>query len=241
MSLVFLFCAVASLSAEQFGLFTYEVVGGSVTITDYPEDAVGEVEIPAEIDGNPVTSIGRSAFRDCDGLTDITLPPGVNSIGSSAFRDCDGLTDIILPPGLTSIGATAFSKCTGLTSVTIPEGVTSMGEYAFYDCTSLTSASIPEGVTAISKSMFQNCVSLYQRRPPARPHQHRRDRVLWMQRADGCNFLRRRSRIWGNPFSTGSSKLHHLLSQQQFWFHVTNNAWLPGNYGRCEALLSRSQ
>ena len=51
MGLVFLFCAVASLSAEQFGLFTYEVVGGSVTITDYPDNEVGDVEIPATIDG----------------------------------------------------------------------------------------------------------------------------------------------------------------------------------------------
>ena len=85
------FCSVASLSAEQFGLFTYEVVEGSVTITDYPNNGVGEVGIPAEIEGRPVSSIGAAAFRSCDGLTDITIPPGVTSIGDNAFRRCTGL------------------------------------------------------------------------------------------------------------------------------------------------------
>ena len=38
------------LSAGQFGLFTYEVIDGTVEITDYPQDAVGEVKIPGRID-----------------------------------------------------------------------------------------------------------------------------------------------------------------------------------------------
>mgnify|MGYP007026215466 CR=1 FL=1 len=64
-------------SAEQFGLFTYEVVGDTVEITDYPTNAVGDVEIPAEIDGKPVTSIANHAFRDCSGLTGVTIPEEV--------------------------------------------------------------------------------------------------------------------------------------------------------------------
>ena len=76
-SLVLLFWSVTPMSAEQFGLFTYEVVEGSVTITDYPNNGVGEVEIPAEIEGRPVSSIGAAAFRSCDGLTDITIPTQV--------------------------------------------------------------------------------------------------------------------------------------------------------------------
>ena len=34
---------------------------------------------------NTVTSIGRNAFYDCNGLTTITIPNSVTSIGSSAF------------------------------------------------------------------------------------------------------------------------------------------------------------
>ena len=39
--------ATVSMSAEKFGLFTYEVDGEVVVITDYPTTEVGAVEIPA--------------------------------------------------------------------------------------------------------------------------------------------------------------------------------------------------
>ena len=86
------FCSVASLSAEQFGLFTYEVIGETVTITDYPEDAVGDVKIPAVIDGKPVTEIGTYALSRCRRLTFVSIPDSVAVIGGSAFASCTGLT-----------------------------------------------------------------------------------------------------------------------------------------------------
>ena len=57
----------------------------------------------------------------------------VTSIGSYAFRDCGGLTSVTIPDGVTTIGDFAFYGCTGLTSVTIPDGVTSIGNNAFYN------------------------------------------------------------------------------------------------------------
>ena len=110
----------------------------TVEITDCDNEAAGELEIPAEIDGKPVTSIGDGAFSVCSGLTKITIPNGVTSIGDYAFSDCSGLTKITIPNGVTSIGDNAFSDCRGLTEITIPDSVTSIGDYAFYDCTNLT-------------------------------------------------------------------------------------------------------
>ena len=70
-----------SLRAEVFGLFTYRVVGGTtIEITDYPDNATGPLEIPAQIDGKPVTSIGGKAFAYCTGLTSVTIPNSVTSI-----------------------------------------------------------------------------------------------------------------------------------------------------------------
>ena len=80
---------------------------------------------------NGVTSIGDYAFRDCTGLTSISLPDGVTRIGSSAFSGCAGLTSISLPDGVMSIGNSAFSGCAGLTSISLPDGVTSIGQSEF--------------------------------------------------------------------------------------------------------------
>ena len=61
--LLLLLGTAAPLAADQFELFTYEVAGDTVEITDYPEDAVGAVDIPAEIAGRPVTRIGAKPSR----------------------------------------------------------------------------------------------------------------------------------------------------------------------------------
>ena len=62
-----------------------------------------------------LTSIGKSAFRGCTGLTSITLPDGLTSIGEYAFFGCTGLTSITLPSGLTLLRPSAFAE-TGITA-----------------------------------------------------------------------------------------------------------------------------
>jgi hypothetical protein len=138
----------------------YEIKGDSLTITGCDKKASGELIIPSVIEGNPVTSIGFSAFRDCTSLTSITIPDGVTSIGESAFFRCTSLTSITIGNGVTSIGDYAFSQCRGLTSITIPDSVTSIGMAAFFSCTSLTSITIPDSVTSIGVAAFDGCTSL---------------------------------------------------------------------------------
>ena len=104
-----------------------------------------EAEIPSEIDGYTVTSIGSSAFYECGDLTSVTIPNSVTNIGSSAFEGCSGLTSVTIPNSVTSIGASAFAYCRGLTSVTIPDRVTSIGRYAFSGCSGLTTINVAEG------------------------------------------------------------------------------------------------
>ena len=62
-----------------------------------------------------VTSIGKSAFSHCAGLTSITIPDGVTSIGIVAFYHCDDLTRVDLPKSVTSIAANSFDRCNNLT------------------------------------------------------------------------------------------------------------------------------
>ena len=80
---------------------------------------------------NSVTSIGRSAFYYCTGLTSVTIPNRVTSIGVSAFERCTGLTSVTIPNSVTSIGGGAFSVCSGLTSVTINSNAIASKSYSY--------------------------------------------------------------------------------------------------------------
>ena len=104
--------------------------------------------------------LGDYVFRDCSGLTSLTIPSGVTEIGKSAFRGCCGLTSLTIPSGVTSIGNQTFEGCSGLTSLTIPSSVTSIGDWAFHGCSGLTSLTIPSGVTEIGEGVFHGCSGL---------------------------------------------------------------------------------
>ena len=136
-----------------------ENYNGGITITGY-NGSDTEVIIPSEIDGKSVTEIGDSAFRDCPGLTTVTIGNGVTSIGRYAFMRCTGLTSIIIPDSVTDIDYGAFMYCSGLTSITIPGSVTSIGESAFQFCAGLTSITIPDSVTDIGSDAFYYCTGL---------------------------------------------------------------------------------
>ena len=146
-------------AAKTYGDLTYTISNGEVTITDCDESVFGEIIIPDEIDGYPVTSIG-SAFAYCDALTSITIPDSVTSIVDFAFECCESLTSVTIGNSVTSIGVNAFAFCPALTSVTIPDSVTSIGRNAFYECSALTSVTIGNSVTSIGKWAFSECSSL---------------------------------------------------------------------------------
>ena len=140
--------------------FEYDVLdSGTVTITKYIGNAE-KVDIPAEIYGKSVTSIGDWAFENCTSLTSITIPDSVTCIEWYAFQGCTSLTSITIPNSVTSIGDLAFDGCTSLTSITIPNSVTSISGSAFSGCSSLTSITIPNSVTWIGDWAFNGCTSL---------------------------------------------------------------------------------
>lgn len=133
---------------------------GEAAIAGFSKNHAGSLSIATSLGGRPITSIKGGAFRDCAGLTDVTIPDTVISIGAGAFDGCTGLTGITIPASVTTIGGGAFYRCSSLKSLTTPPSVTRIGRYAFHNCSSLTSFAISPGISRIEYGVFLGCSGL---------------------------------------------------------------------------------
>ena len=154
--------AVSSLSAATATIdgvtWTYYTVSGGVSISR-ASPASGSLTIPSGLGGYDVVGIATEAFRNCSGLTGVTIPDSVKSIGTSAFRS-SGLRSVTIGNGVTTIGNSAFYGCKSLKDVALPDSVKTIDNFAFYDCDSLTSIVLPYSVTTIGPSAFADCAAL---------------------------------------------------------------------------------
>ena len=173
-------CAVC-VGAETYGDFQYSALDdGTVEITGYNGSAE-KVDIPAEIDGKSVTSIGNRAFNGCTSLTSITIPNSVTEIGSGAFSSCTSLTSIKIPDSVMQIGDYVFVGCTNLIEIQVEtdnkfyssdKGVLFNKNKTEIICYPAgikdTIYLIPSSVTSIGKRAFQNCSNLINIKIPDR-------------------------------------------------------------------------
>ena len=108
--------SASAYDVEVDGIYYNLVSKGKIAeITEGDGKYSGSITIPSSIKVNDakytVTSIGKSAFSFCTGLTSITIPNSVTSIGESAFFNCSSLTSISIPNSVTSIESGAFAYC----------------------------------------------------------------------------------------------------------------------------------
>ena len=161
--------AAMEARAEVGDEFVYNGMRYTVT-SESPKEAelttwegtkpTGTLTILSDVEGYNVTSIGRLAFDECEGLTKVTIQNGIRSIGIGAFTQCTSIYSISIPESVTSIGGGAFYLCNGLYDISLPASLTVIEGSIFYGCEKLSSITIPEGVTSIGGQAFDGCITL---------------------------------------------------------------------------------
>lgn len=109
-----------SETVYRYDWLLYKVINDEVTIVG-AVDAVGEKEVPAEIDGYPVRIIDDWAFIQCSRLTAITVSETVTSIGEGAFFCCENIKIVKIPASVTKIGVRAFFRCQALGKIEVSD------------------------------------------------------------------------------------------------------------------------
>jgi len=159
--------------ALSSGDYEYEILAdGTVEIEDYTGSET-VLEIPSEIAGKKVTSIGWYAVSWTDNFEKIIIPEGINNIYTGAFSNCANLKQIDVNQNnrmYTSDGGVLFNKDkTWLriypagkedVSYNIPDSVTGIAGLAFCNNSKLQSVKMPDGVQYISFKAFMGCSSL---------------------------------------------------------------------------------
>ena len=153
--------------------------GGGIVITG-GSGVKGAVTIPAQIDGQTVTGIGRKAFKKNTKITSVAIPETVNKIGYNAFGSCTALKKATVAGGDgVDMGKFVFSGCSGLAKngfvvvngvlyhyigkggvVTIPSTVRVIDDEVFRGNKKISAVNIPSSVLEIRDEAFEDCSKL---------------------------------------------------------------------------------
>ena len=84
-------------------------------------------------------SLGMNVFDSCSSLEIVTFyfQCKLKTMGKSAFRLCSKLKELSLPESLETVEEFVCYNCESLTKVKIPQNAKTIGQYAFAHCSSL--------------------------------------------------------------------------------------------------------
>lgn len=169
------------ITEKGFGFPKYTIVD-SVIVADQAYYRNGERTDALLPEG--IAEIGEFSFAR-SGLTQLSLPEGVDRIGYGAFYHCDDLWKVTLPESLEKVEPKAFEHTVWVKdflkkgredflisggvlvayrgnsyTVDIPVGVRIIAAEAFAGHSEIYSVTLPESLTGIGEGAFENCSSL---------------------------------------------------------------------------------
>ena len=117
----------------QGQFFDFVVQNGDVTITGLLEETE-TIEIPAYLNGFPVTEIAENAFSGCDTVSFVSIPDTVRAVRINAFSGCEALKEVYLGSSVAVIETGAFSGCPSLSLVCVTAPNLSVHSDVFDGC-----------------------------------------------------------------------------------------------------------
>lgn len=170
------------------GALTYGINRDYAEVIQCSKDARGEITIPDNINGVTVNIIAEEAFKDCTGITAVTIPESVLKVNEYAFSGCTSLKTVKNRADLQWVADYAFSNCKSLEGFLNPvfvqganvlRGCTSLKSLEiadlsdtslsynnyifglrFVDCPNLESVIIPESCILMNGLRLENCPAL---------------------------------------------------------------------------------
>lgn len=157
---------ITGLSADATGIMTIpdevikDVTGtGEVRkkVVEIADNAFSGIQINGVLPSY-LTTIGKSAFKNCTFTGTFTLPSTLTTIQKGAFEGCAFSGGLTIPASVKKIEKNAFKNCKFSGSLSLPAELETIEEGMFSGCSGLTGAlKIPESVTTIGDSAFANC------------------------------------------------------------------------------------
>lgn len=141
---------------QEFGIDEYD---DHIVMAAYsPDSPVINVDIPAEINGKPVTEIGANCFFDCRNIESIHLPDTITTIRAQAFALCSGIGELIIPDSVTEIENYAFRDCKRLKKVIMSSSLKTLrsGLFAFCYLPDDFDMTLKEGLKTIEEGVFSS-------------------------------------------------------------------------------------
>ncbi len=136
---------------------------GTVSVKAADTSISGVLSIPETASNNDFTytvnTVVSSGFKDCTGITSVTMPSTITKLNNYAFSGCSALSSINFPTGITAIPKECFYKC-AFTQISLPNTITSLGSFSFGYCEKLTKVVLPENLSTIPEGCFCGCKKL---------------------------------------------------------------------------------
>ena len=107
--------------------------------------------------GYRIFAQGSGGFQSYGGLTELTLPAGIQKLGGNALRQTN-ITELVIPARVSVIEDYLLSTCTKLKTVRAESSV--LGSFMFVQCTALESLTISTNCKTFGSNMLTYCESL---------------------------------------------------------------------------------